>query len=55
MVAVICCGRLCGALRDMISGRWVEEKLGKKKRNRREGCENGLVTDIVMSPFFGIY
>ena len=25
MVAVICCGRLCGALRDMISGRWVGE------------------------------
>jgi hypothetical protein len=27
MAAVIHCGRLCGALRDMISGRWVEERL----------------------------
>lgn len=27
MAAVIRCGRLCGALRDMISGRWVEERL----------------------------
>ena len=25
MAAVIHCGRLCGVLRDMISGRWVEE------------------------------
>lgn len=27
MVAVIRCGRLCGALRDMISGRWVAESI----------------------------
>jgi hypothetical protein len=27
MAAVIRYGRLCGVLRDMISGRWVEERL----------------------------
>lgn len=27
MVAVIHCGRLCGALRDMISGSWVAESI----------------------------
>ena len=27
MAAVIHCGRLCGALRNMINGSWVEERL----------------------------
>ena len=33
----------------------VIKNMLKIKRNRREGCENGLVNDIVMSPFFGTY
>ena len=27
MATVIHCGRLCGVLRDMINGRWVEGRL----------------------------
>ena len=40
MAAVIHCGRLCGVLRDMISGSWVGERLEIDMIRIRQDNEN---------------